>query len=441
MTLPRTADVVVIGGGVTGAATAYEAAARGASVVLVEKEDGPAREGSGRAQGSLRIQGRHGTEFPLAQEAVRRWAEAAETEFAESTGRRPAGDIEFVRGGNLYFQTAADERPLLEGLVAEAHRAGLTEVALLDPDEVRAIVPGATGRFLGAMFSPVDAACQPEKGTALYTARAERAGAHMAYGVKATRIVEQGSRIAGVETSAGTVFTGAVVLGAGVWTPYLADTVGLKVPIMPVVMSELETEPMAPVLRPTVRAFGFGARQRPDGRTVISAGLDAKVGHDVTLADFNGLRFWLPRAMSFRRNLKLGVDLPRIGRQLRARSTLAPELVPDRSPEPAVDIPLVDGSLARLSNVFPAFRTARVGRYWAGLVDMTPDGLPVIDGFAGPAGLTIVTVLSGHGFTLGPVLGEIAADLSLDANTRWKIDDFALSRFASGRVAAPEMMI
>ena len=70
MTMPRGADVVVVGSGIVGAASAAALATRGASVVLLDKEDGPAREGSGRAQGSLRVQGRQGVELPLAREAL-----------------------------------------------------------------------------------------------------------------------------------------------------------------------------------------------------------------------------------------------------------------------------------------------------------------------------------------------------------------------------------
>jgi sarcosine oxidase subunit beta len=83
MTMPASTDVVVVGSGLTGAATAAAVAGRGQRVVLIDKEDGPAREGSGRAQGSLRLQGRHGCEFSLAEEALRLWDEAAEeSEFA-----------------------------------------------------------------------------------------------------------------------------------------------------------------------------------------------------------------------------------------------------------------------------------------------------------------------------------------------------------------------
>lgn len=85
MGLPQTVDVVVVGGGIVGAASAAAIAARGRSVVLLEKEDDVAREGSSRAQGSLRVQGRHGAEFPLALEALELWKEAA----AEAAGTEP----------------------------------------------------------------------------------------------------------------------------------------------------------------------------------------------------------------------------------------------------------------------------------------------------------------------------------------------------------------
>src|SRR3954452_22866639 len=147
MRLPAGADVVVVGSGITGAATAAAVAARGASVVVIDKEDGPAREGSGRAQGSLRLQGRHASEFPLALEALQLWNQAAHED--------PDIDIELTNGGNLYFCTAEDERLVLMSLVGDARSAGLVDVEFLDRDQASEIIPAATGRFLGAMWSPV----------------------------------------------------------------------------------------------------------------------------------------------------------------------------------------------------------------------------------------------------------------------------------------------
>jgi glycine/D-amino acid oxidase-like deaminating enzyme len=231
-----------------------------------------------------------------------------------------------------------------------------------------------------------------------------------------------------------------VVVAAGVWTPHLLATVGLAVPLMPVCLSELETSPVGRLFAPTVRAFGFGARQRPDGRLVVSAGLDARVTRRVSLYDLGGLRHWLPRAMGFRRNLRLRVDGGRILREIRHGATRSPALVPATSPEPVADRISVEEALARLAAVFPGAARARPTRYWGGMIDMTPDGLPIIDGTAGPAGLTVVAGLSGHGLALGPVLGEIAAGLVLDGSAGHPVEPFALARFA-GEVARPEVMI
>ncbi|MGH2843978.1 MAG: NAD(P)/FAD-dependent oxidoreductase, partial [Solirubrobacteraceae bacterium] len=386
--------------------------------------------GSGRAQGSLRVQGRHESELPLAQEALRLWAAAAEE-----------GEFEFVRGGNLYFQTRPEELAVLRGLVEKAHAGGLTAVELLDATQTRELIPSATGPFLGAMWSPVDAHCQPRIATEYYAGKAKAAGAEIRYGVKALRVLETADRVSGVLSTAGTVQARAVVVAGGVWTPHLARSVGLRIPIMPVVMSELETGPCPPLFAQTVRAFGFGARQRPDGRLVISAGLGARVSHGVSLEDLSGLRFWLPRAASFRKSLRLRLDAGRIAQQIRARAVFDTCLVPAESPEPPVDEPLVNDSLARLSTVIPALKAARPARSWAGLVDMTPDGLPVIDGGCGPAGLTIITGLCGHGFTLGPVLGAIAADLALDGASARPIEPFRLARYGDRNVQQPEMII
>lgn len=430
MDAPATADVVVIGSGITGAATAAELARRGASVVLVEKEDGPAKEGSGRAQGSLRVQGRHAAEAHIAAEALSLWREAADE-----------ADIEFVAGGNLYFATSASELPVLRQLASEAREAGLSEVQVLEPDAVRDLVPAAAGPFLAAMYSPADAQCQPEKGTRLYARRAERAGVSLRYGTKVIRLLVRGDDVAGVETTRGVIHAPVVVAATGVWTSYLAATAGLKVPIMPVIMSELETAPMEPLFRETVRAFGFGARQRPHGSVVVSAGLNARVYHRASLYDLRGLRYWLPRAAAFRKNLKLGLDAALIWRQVAYRSALDTRLVPDRSPEPAVDRGTVHEALTRMSAVMPAMSQTTVARCWGGAVDMTPDGLPIIDSGSGPAGLVLVAGLCGHGFTLGPALGEIAADLALGRGSRIPVDGLSLQRFTNGKVGRPQMLI
>ena len=137
----------------------------------------------------------------------------------------------------------------------------------------------------------------------------------------------------------------------------------------------------------------------------------------ISLYDLGGLRYWLPRARTLRKNLRLRVDGRQILREVAHRTSLNTAVVLQPSPEPAADRPSVDAALSRLAEVFPRAASAWAVRYWGGLVDMTPDGLPVIDAMSGPRGLTVVTGLSGHGLPLGPVLGEIVSDLALDGST------------------------
>ncbi|WP_088312603.1 FAD-binding oxidoreductase [Kineosporia sp. R_H_3] len=431
--LPRAADVVVVGAGVVGAATASALAARGARVVVLDKEPGPAREGSGRAQGSLRVQGRHPAELPLAVEALRLWRQAV----AEDPD---AADAELETRGNVYLATRADEPDRLRALAEQARAVGLDAVRWVGADEVRALLPAATGPVLGAMVSPYDAQAQPDAATRVWVRRAARLGARFVYGSKVTAVRTAGGRVTGVRTADADVEADRVVVAAGAWAAHLLAGAGVRLPLMPVVLSEVETAPLPPLLGPTVRAAGFGARQRPDGRLVVSAGLGARVTRRASLADLHGLRFWLPRAAAFRAHLQLRVDGRQVLRELRRGRALDPALVPDMSPEPFCDRASLDAALRALAEVFPAAAGAVTQRSWGGVVDLSPDGLPVVDGRCGADGLVVVAGLNGHGLAVAPALGEAAADLTLDRPPGHDLSPFALARFA-GRVPSPEVMI
>lgn len=428
--IPDSADLVVVGGGVCGHACAASAAARGARVVLVEKEQGPAHEASGRAQGSLRLQGRHPAEFPLAQEAMKLWAAVAEE----------SDDAEIVFGGNVYVCDDERELPMLRRVVDDAHRAGLADVRLLAPEQARALMPALKGPFVAAVHSPVDGGCDPASATRFLARRARDAGAKPHYGVTARRILTEGDAVSGVVTGHGTVGCAAVVVAGGIWTPYLTETAGVRVPIMPVALSEGETTPRPPLFSETIRAFGVGARPRPDGRIVFSAGLDTTVDHRITLYDLRHLRLWAPRLVRHWRDVRLSVDIAGAVRQVRAGSARSTDLIgPARHERP--NLPAIHRALRVMQRLLPDLADTSLGRAWTGLVDMSPDGLPILDGAAGPDGLVVATGLSGHGFTLGPVIGEITADLALTGATVYPIRPFRLARFREEPVEIPEKMI
>jgi sarcosine oxidase subunit beta len=430
MSAAAAADVVVVGGGISGYACAASAARRGATVLLVEKESRPAAEGSGRAQGSLRLQGRHAAEFPIAQESIELWRQLGDEV-----------DCELRFGGNIYFCDDPAELPTLCALVDEAHRGGLTEVSLLDRDQAQQVVPHATGPFAAAMWSPYDGQCDPAKSTQAFAARATAHGVATLADTLALRIVERGGSVCGLETSCGFVEAAAVVVTGGVWTPHLVGTVGVDVPIMPVAHGQAESVATDVRVGPTVRAFGFGFRQRPDGRLVLSAGINARVEYRLNLGATRNALLWASRYRVNRANVRMRFDPALTMRQLRDRSRLSTRHIPIATEPPAPKRADIEVALVALKRVMPAFEGLRLGRYWSGMLDISPDGLPIIDHQAGPDGLVFVTGLSGHGLALAPVIGEITADLAVDGATARPIRPFRLARFREERVELPNKMI
>lgn len=89
----------------------------------------------------------------------------------------------------------------------------------------------------------------------------------------------------------------------------------------------------------------------------------------------------------------------------------------------------IQETVQKFGDVVPAFRDARIEAMWAGLIDLTPDALPVLDGAAGPDGLVVAMGFSGHGFCLGPVTGRILAALAQDRAPDMPIEPFGLARF------------
>lgn len=428
--LPARADVVVVGGGICGAVCAADAARRGAAVVLLEKEADLAGEASGRSFGSLRLQGRHPAELPLALAALELWAEAA---------RSLGADFEFVQGGNLYVAETAGEVAQLREQLEQARAAGFTDVRLLGPEETREHVPALAAGFPAALLSPRDAHCDSRKAVLAYAQAARRRGAMLTAGTKVTGIVAAGGRVTGVRTDRGLVQAGRVVVAAGVWTPHLARDVGIRIPIKPMVYTNGETGPLPPLLTATLRGFRASCRQRPNGQLLIGAGLNASVAYPLSLEDRRDVALWLPRYWANRRQVGLRVERRRLARELAALGRPAAAGIPVGE-HPAPDPRVLPPALAALQAWLPAARDAAITRTWAGMLDLSPDGLPVIERARAPEGLVLCTGLSGHGLALAPALGRVLADLALDGRTEYDLAPFRLGRFTAG-VAMPHRLV
>lgn len=368
-------DIVIVGGGIVGTTAAYWLASEGHKVWLLEAHT-IAAMGSGWSLGGVRQSGRDPAELPLAQAAVTLWPT-----LADRLGR----DVEYRQNGNVRLARTPAEVGVIRAIVEEQRALGLDLTFLPDNRSVRDVAPGISEHILAASFCPTDGHANPALTTATFAAAAARHGATVREGVTVNRIVVERGRVTGLETSDGFVPAGTVILAAGILTPDLLKPLGFDLPIEINYVTVLQTEPLPHGLD---QVFGVAnadcaGRQEVDGRLRVTSGIGR----------------WQGTASAWR----------------------DADLTPQRD--------AVENLKALVSHVVPALETSRAPRLWGGLIDLTPDGLPVIDRPGGIDGLVVAAGFSGHGFGIGPITGQLVADLAVERAPRLPVEPFRLSRF------------
>jgi sarcosine oxidase, subunit beta len=381
----RKTEVVVIGGGISGTAAAYELARSGAKVTLLE-QGSLASMASGWTLAGVRQSGRHPAELPLATAAVARW---------EHLSEELGADIEYRREGNLRLARSPEEVAMIQTIVAEQRDLGLDLTFLPDNAAVRAISPAIAESVLAASYCPTDGHANPIATVHAFAMAAARHGATLRTETAVTAIDAAGGRVRGVRTPSGDFTADVVVVTAGVYTAQLCAPLGLELPIQVSRVAVVQTVPLPPLLRQVLGTAGadFAGRQEVGGRFRLTGGGEP----------------WTHQLEDLAQNDDL--VLP-----------------------PAAD---VITALTRGIEVLPALAGAGVARVWGGLLDMSPDALPIIERVPQFDGLVIAAGFSGHGFCLGPVTGQIVRDLVLEGATELPIQPFSWDRFTavSGRAA------
>lgn len=377
-------DVIVIGAGISGAATAYELAMAGLSVVIVDRW-GFAAMASGWTLAGVRQSGRDMAELPLAMEAVKIWDTLAE---------RLDAPTHYTRRGNLRLARTPGELEVVAGIVAEQAAAGLGIELLRDGSAVRTLAPAISENVLGASYCPSDGHADPTASVAAYIGAATRAGVVTRFGERVLSIDVEGGKVVGVTTDKGRIAAGQVVLAAGIFGNELLEPLGLRVPLHIRSVAVVRSVPVAPVLNEVISGAGSVAagpqetnsagRQEVTGRFRYTSGMD----------DWHGVI--------------------EDGERPRVRPT-------------ARDVAL---TIERFGELVPAALAAPVDEIWAGLIDQTPDALPVLQRMADPVGLTVAFGFSGHGFCLGPITGRIMAGLVQQKPVELNLEPFRIERFA-----------
>ena len=237
--LPKTADVVIIGGGVMGASAAYHLAKRGCTdIVLLEKGPFLGMEATGKCAGGIRYQ--FSTEINVQLSLL---SLPMLQRFEEELGQ----DIDLRWPGYLFLLDNEADLATFRRNVAMQNRLGVPS-QIISHDEAKALAPLLVmDDILGAAWHAGDGLADPNGVVQGYAAGARRLGAQVFTGVEATGITVEGGRIAAVETSAGTIATRQVIDAAGPWAGQVAALAGVDLPIVPVRRQIAVTTPLAGV--------------------------------------------------------------------------------------------------------------------------------------------------------------------------------------------------
>jgi glycine/D-amino acid oxidase-like deaminating enzyme len=429
-TLPARTGVVIIGGGIIGVSAALSLAEKGHAVVLCEKGRIGAEQSS-RNWGWCRTMGRDADEIPLAIESLRQW---------RGMNQRVGRDTGFRQPGIAYLCETEKDVAKQQAWLDEARQYQL-DARLLRGAEVDTLIPGASRHFIAAMHTPTDGRAEPSQAAPAIAEAARAAGATLLTECAVRGVETQGGRISGVVTEKGRIACDAVVLAGGAWSRLFCGNIsngrtsggkpGIELPQLSVRASAFRTAPLSG--GPEIAASGsvFAFRKRLDGGYTI-ARRNANIA-DITPDSFRLLLQYLPTLKENYGEIRIRFgrrffDALRTKRRWSLDETTPFEAV--RVLDPAPRETVLAEARSVLARMFPVFAGMQVAESWGGMIDVTPDAVPVISEVAALPGFFLATGFSGHGFGIGPGAGRLIADLVAGDVPVVDPTPFRFSRFA-----------
>jgi len=369
---PRSADVVVIGGGIHGCSTALHCALRGLSVILIEK-DHAGRHASGVNAGGVRQLARHIAEIPLSNTSMAIWHGIADL---------VDDDCGFTCDGQVLVAENEDDLAGCKARVDDLNLRGFHHEEMIDARELREIVPAVSETCPGGVISRRDGAAIPLRATQAFKRKAAELGVSIREGVRVEKIVADG-RNWRIFTADGDFLSPRIVNAAGAWADRIAADLDEPVPLEVIAPMLMITTPMPAFIKPVVilRGRKLSFKQFGNGTVLIGGGYLGRAIRDEnrTILDWGKLAT----------NAKTVWDL------------------------------------------FPIMRGAPIARAWAGIEARMPDDLPIFGRSARHEGVFHQFGFSAHGFQLGPGAGAVMAEIIATGQSNVPIDGLGIARFGA----------
>jgi sarcosine oxidase subunit beta len=377
----KSAEVIIIGGGIVGSSIAYHLTEAGCTDVLVlERETSQGKGSTGKSMGGVRAQFATPVNIRMSMYSIPFFAAFEET-MGHPSGYRPQG--------YLFVATKPAHMDYLRTNYGAQVAAGLKDVHLLDRAGVTALAPELrSDDIIGGSFCGTDGFVDPHSVMTGFMLKAMERGVQLMRDTEVTGIRVDDRGVSGVETKQGFLATRKLVNATGAWAGGVARLAGVDLPVEPLRRMLVPTEPFDQVSHesPMVVDMTTGFHYRPEGRGLLLAWND-----------------------------------------------------PEETPgfKLSFDHAFIEKILTRGVDRLPCLEYAEVNpkRAWAGLYEMTPDHHPVLGPVKSLPGFYVANGFSGHGVMHSPATGRILADLILKGEC--DLVDASLlgfERFASGRL-------
>lgn len=422
-TKPEAVDVVVVGGGIAGVCTAFFLALKGHAVCVCEKGQ-IAGEQSSRNWGWTRQMGREPVEMPLSIESMELWR-GFKSECGIETGYRETGIT--------YLSRNAKETEKAETW-AKTGKAYQLPQQILTGKQIEGLLPGIAPRFCYALHTKTDGRAEPGVAVPAIAQAARRHGVTILTNCAVRGIETAGGRISAAITENGPIKCASIVVAGGAWSRLFLGNIGVDFPQLKILGTAARVDNIAGVPDMPVGGGDFAFRRRLDGGFTIAL-RNTNIA-PIVPDSFRLLPEFLPTFIKSWRELRL-----RVGRQFLTEFSMPRRWsLDEHSPfeqirvlDPAPHQPFNQKALKTLRRAFSAFSAARITHNWAGLIDATPDGVPVIDEIEGWCGLYLASGFSGHGFGIGPGAGKLMAQIVTGETPVVDPDPFRLSRFGTNK--------